>query len=77
MTRRLGWLIVGMSTVLTWGALAPLAQEASRYAGQTDKGFLLPNGWTLQPAGEQMPLADLPLNLIPMADNRHVLAATS
>jgi YVTN family beta-propeller protein len=69
-----------MATVLTWGAIAAVAlwaQEAPRYAGPTDQGFLLPNGWTLQPAGSQIPLADLPLNLIPMADNRHVLAATS
>jgi YVTN family beta-propeller protein len=56
---------------------APRAQETPRYAGPTDKGFLLPNGWTLKPAGEPIPLADLPLNIIPLADNRHVLAATS
>ena len=48
-----------------------------RYAGATEKGFLLPNGWTLKPAGEHVPLADLPLNIVPTADNRHVLAATS
>ncbi len=53
------------------------AQEPPRYAGAAAEGFLLPNGWTLKPAGEQIPLADLPLNIIPMADNRHALAATS
>ena len=53
------------------------AQEAPRYAGPTDKGFLLPNGWTLKPAGQHVPLADLPLNIVPLADNRHVLVATS
>src|ERR1700678_4025233 len=26
------------------------AQETPRYAGATEQGFLLPNGWTLQPA---------------------------
>ena len=46
-----------------------MAQEAPRYAGPTDKGFLLPNGWTLKPAGEHVPLADLPLNIIPLADS--------
>ena len=53
------------------------AQDAPRYAGKTDKGFLLPNGWTLTPAGEHIALTDLPLNIVPLPDNRHVLAATS
>lgn len=53
------------------------AQETPHFAGPTDQGFLLPNGWTLKPAGQQIPLADLPLNIVPMADGRHVLAATS
>ncbi len=48
-----------------------------RYSGQTEKGFLLPNGWTLTPAGEHVALTDLPLNITPLADGRHALAATS
>ena len=39
-------------------------------------GFRLPNGWTITPAGGVV-LPDLPLNIIPLADNRHALAATS
>jgi len=54
---------------------APAA--APRFAGRTDTGFLLPNGWTLTPAGEQVALTDLPLNIIPLADGRRALAATS
>ncbi len=54
-----------------------VAQQAPQYAGKTDRGFLLPNGWTLTPAGEHISLTDLPLNIIPMLDNRHALAATS
>ena len=53
------------------------AVGAPRYAGRTDKGFLLPNGWTLTPAGDQVPLTDLPLNIIPLADGRHALVASS
>jgi YVTN family beta-propeller protein len=53
------------------------AQESPHYAGATEKGFLLPNGWTLKPAGEHVSLADLPLNIVPLADSRHALAATS
>jgi YVTN family beta-propeller protein len=66
------------SLVLTVISTAPaLAQEPPRYAGATAKGFLLPNGWTLNPAGEHVALTDLPLNIIPLADGRHALAATS
>ncbi len=80
MTRRLKWSFIVMSWSLSWGTMmivAALAQEIPHFAGPKDQGFLLPNGWTLKPAGQHVPLADLPLNIIPLADNRHVLAATS
>ncbi len=51
--------------------------EPANYAGATDRGFLLPNGWTLSPAGQQVELTDLPLNIIPLSDSRHALVATS
>ena len=38
---------------------------------------MLPNGWTVSPAGEQVVLKDLPLNIVPLADNRQALVATS
>src|SRR5271157_2209702 len=53
------------------------AQEAPRYAGATKTGFLLPNGWMVSPVGEQVPITDLPLNIVPLPDSRHVLVATS
>jgi YVTN family beta-propeller protein len=52
------------------------AEEKPRTAGPTAGGFLLPNGWTITPAGEQITLADLPLNIIPLSGGR-VLVATS
>ncbi|MBX6312572.1 MAG: bifunctional YncE family protein/alkaline phosphatase family protein [Isosphaeraceae bacterium] len=58
-------------------ALPLLAQDQPRYAGRTERGFLLPNGWTITPAGDQVILTDLPLNIIPLADGRHALVATS
>ena len=58
-------------------ALLLRADEPPRYAGQTGKGFLLPNGWTISPAGEQVTLTDLPLNIVPLADGRHAITATS
>ncbi len=49
----------------------------ARIAGRTDDGFLLPNGWTLSPAGEQVTLTDMPLGIVPLADNRRALVASS
>jgi YVTN family beta-propeller protein len=71
---------LGLTTALALGSLVMVtaqAQQAPQHAGPTDRGFLLPNGWTLTPAGQQVPLSDLPLNLIPLSDNQHILAATS
>lgn len=61
---------------LAVAAMPLLAQDGPRYAGATEKGFLLPNGWTITPAGEQVELTDLPLNIVPTPDGKHALAAT-
>jgi YVTN family beta-propeller protein len=58
-------------------AMGAIAQEKPTLPGKTDKGFLLPNGWTVTPAGRQLNLTDLPLNILPLSDNRHALVATS
>ncbi len=60
-------------------ALASLgsAQEKSPVAGPTETGFLLPNGWHLTPVGKHFTTTDLPLNVIPLADSKHVLVGTS
>ncbi len=67
--------------VLFGGALAVtvVAEDKPKpqFPGPTDNGFLLPNGWTLTPAGKHVVLTDLPLNIIPLADNKHALVATS
>ena len=47
------------------------------FPGQTEKGFLLPNGWTISPAGKQVVLTDLPLNIIPLPDKKHALVGTA
>ncbi len=52
------------------------ADEPTR-PGPTDAGFRLPNGWVISPAGKQVPLSDLPLNIVPLADGKHALVATS
>jgi hypothetical protein len=52
-------------------------QSKSRFAGPTDSGFLLPNGWHLTPAGKQVDTSDLLLNIFPMKDSRRAVVATS
>ena len=54
-------------------ALAP----ARTQVGPEGDGFRLPNGWKLTPAGDQVPLTDLPLNIIPLADERFALVGTA
>ena len=35
--------------------------------------MLLPNGWTLTPEGQQVPISDLPLNMVLSKDGRWVV----
>jgi YVTN family beta-propeller protein len=51
--------------------------DPTHTAGPTATGFLLPNGWHLTPVGKHVVTTDLPLNVIPLKDGRHVLVATS
>lgn len=70
-----GTLIVVLG--IAYLAHAQRQPEQKRFAGQTKEGFLLPNGWTLTPAGEQITLTDMPLNIVPLADGQQVLVASS
>ncbi len=45
--------------------------------GKTSTGILLPNGWTLTPAGQQIPISDLPLNMELSKDGRYLLVTTN
>ncbi len=68
-------LVVALATAATI-ALPLLAQDKPRTAGPVEGGFLLPNGWTISPAGSQVALTDLPLNIMPMADGKQALVAS-
>jgi YVTN family beta-propeller protein len=39
--------------------------------------MLLPNGWTLTPEGQQIPISDLPLNMVLSKDGRYLLVTTN
>jgi DNA-binding beta-propeller fold protein YncE len=58
-------------------AVPCLSADKPQAAGPTDDGFLLPNGWTISPAGRHVQLADMPLNVLPLADGRSALVASS
>lgn len=68
------FLALGLSFVCLAGIEA---EDKPSRPGPTAKGFVLPNGWTITPAGRQVALTDLPLNILPLADNKHALVATS
>jgi sugar lactone lactonase YvrE len=53
------------------------AANPPRVPGQTDAGFVLPNGWRLTPAGQQVLLTDLPLNIRTSPDGKYALVATN
>src|SRR5436190_9867602 len=53
------------------------AKTAPQYAGPTTDGFLLPNGWKLTPAGDQLALTDLPLNILPLKNEPRVVVTTN
>ncbi|HEY1598012.1 MAG TPA: alkaline phosphatase family protein, partial [Pirellulales bacterium] len=75
---RLSFLVVlSLCALLVELSAAADAPSKPRVVGRAEDGFLLPNGWTLTPVGEQVTLTDMPLNIIPLADGRHVLVASS
>jgi YVTN family beta-propeller protein len=72
------WLLLLLScALLPAGPLGGQEKGKPAFPGPTDKGFLLPNGWTITPVGKHVPLADLPLNIVPLPDGKHALVATS
>jgi YVTN family beta-propeller protein len=61
----------GILTLLLTGAVSGDDRQP------TSRSYLLPNGWTISPAGRQVPLTDLPLNILPLSDCRHALVTTN
>lgn len=56
------------------GAQSPATR---RLPGKKAVGTLLPNGWTLTPEGTQIPVSDLPLNMVLSKDGRYVVVTTN
>ena len=81
MTRLRLFLAVSASAFLVWTLIAvgaAMAQEQPRYRRRDRPGLPPAERLDLETGRTAtLPLADLPLNIIPLADNRHALAATS
>jgi len=59
-------------------ALAALAFQKPRLPGPAaESGTLLPNGWTITPAGAQIVVGDLPLALLLHPDGKHLVVANN
>jgi YVTN family beta-propeller protein len=50
---------------------------ARRLPGDVGSGTLLPNGWTITPAGDQIQVGDLPLAIVLHPDGRHLLVSNN
>jgi YVTN family beta-propeller protein len=50
---------------------------ARRLPGPAVGGTLLPNGWTISPAGEQIRVGDLPLAIVLHPDGKHLLVSNN
>ncbi len=66
------WMCVAV--VLMAGS-ATFAQD--RLPGPAGQGVLLPNGWTITPFGDTVPMNDLITNLVPTPDGSAIIAVTS
>jgi YVTN family beta-propeller protein len=58
-------------------AHAQAKAPARQLPGKIATGTLLPNGWTLTPEGAQIPVSDLPLNMVLSRDGRYLLVTTN
>ncbi len=75
----LRWLRTTSLVTLTLGASlsAVQGQDKPQYAGKTERGFLLPNGWTITPAGDQLGTTDMVLDVKLTPDGKHALVGSS
>ncbi len=76
----LSTMIVGLMTPTICQAQdteSSIEPSKPRYAGPIEGGFLLPNGWTIRPAGRHVVLNDLILDIHTDPSSRYALVASS
>ena len=59
--------------VICAGVLCSQPSWREQVGRQPDGTFLLSNGWSLQPAGKQIPLDTLPMSVVPSKDGKFLL----
>jgi YVTN family beta-propeller protein len=52
-------------------------EQGRKLPGPGAEGYLLPNGWSLTPAGSQIQVGDLPLSIALHPDGQHLLVANN
>src|SRR5574338_281981 len=73
-------LVVSVVLLVWTAAVAPArrAPDPPRTPGPQGGGVtLLPNGWTLAPAGRHIPIGDLPLAMVLSADGRRLIVTNN
>jgi YVTN family beta-propeller protein len=70
----IGTALVSAALLLQCGGEPP---GVSRPGTQPDGSILLPNSWTLTPAGEQIPVGDLPLGMALTPDDAYLLVTNN
>ena len=67
------WSLVLVLMLAAW----PTVSRAEEPALSGSQGYLLPNGWTLTPAGRQIEVGDLPTNIVSEPGGRFVFVLTA
>jgi len=76
------WIVLLLALGLLWPNFGLVNAQTRKPAtpkrpGPTAQGTLLPNGWTLTPTGQQIPVSDLPMNMVLSKDGRYLLVTTN
>ncbi len=76
---RFSYLPLSLILLLQISGAASQRQDAARkLPGELPTGaYLLPNGWSLTPAGEQIRVGDLPLSMMMHPDGKHLLVSNN
>ena len=70
-------IVVLVLSVLAFGPARSSDESRTAAPAPAESGVLLPNGWRLTPAGRQVLLTDLPLNITTSPDGHFAFVATS
>jgi YVTN family beta-propeller protein len=73
--KRVG-IALGTLSIALWLSAFGQQKQDRKLPGETaSKGFLLHNGWTVTPTGEQIQIGDLPLAMVLHPDGKHLIVS--